>query len=81
MDHRYQHIDRPEVALEGSIPVLEVGSGFVFGPNGNRFLDLICFFARSIRASASVIVTNSNLPSRNRERRTQQNMLIVAFRI
>jgi hypothetical protein len=22
MDHRYQHIDRPEVALEGSIPVI-----------------------------------------------------------
>ena len=43
MDHRYQHIDRPEVALEGSIPVLEVGSGFVLGPDGNRFAELICF--------------------------------------
>jgi hypothetical protein len=55
MDHRYQHIDRPEVALEGSIPVLEVGSGFVLGPDGKRFAKLICCFAKAIKASARVI--------------------------
>jgi hypothetical protein len=37
MDRVAQHIDGPEVALENSIPVLEVGSGFILGTDGNRF--------------------------------------------